>query len=63
METLETFYNNNSDISQTAEQLFIHPNTLRKRLKKIESILNIDLNQIDDLLNIFVDLKVMKMLK
>lgn len=63
METLETFYNNNSDINQTAEQLFIHPNTLRKRLKKIESILNIDLNQIDDLLNIFVALKVMKMLK
>ncbi|HEY2420914.1 MAG TPA: helix-turn-helix domain-containing protein [Neobacillus sp.] len=63
IQTLEVFYDNNGDINQTAEQLYIHPNTLRKRLKKLESILNADFNQLDDMLKIFVALKIMKMLK
>lgn len=60
--TLQEFFRNNGDISKTAEQLFVHPNTLRKRIKKIESILDCDLNQIEDQLKILVGLKIMKML-
>ncbi|WP_374049459.1 helix-turn-helix domain-containing protein [Neobacillus sp. OS1-33] len=41
----------------------MHPNTLRKRLKKLETILNVDFNQMEDLLKIFVALKIMKILK
>ncbi len=63
VETLESFYLHNRDINKTAEHLFIHPNTLRKRIKKIESILNVEFDQLDDLFNIFVALKIMKMLK
>ncbi|WP_066255356.1 PucR family transcriptional regulator [Neobacillus drentensis] len=63
MVTLEAFYNHNGDINQTAEQLYIHPNTLRKRLKKLESILNVDFNQMEDMLKIFVALKIRKILK
>ncbi|WHY88889.1 helix-turn-helix domain-containing protein [Neobacillus novalis] len=63
LETLEVFFYNNGDINQTAEHLYIHPNTLRKRLKRLESILNIDFNQLDDMLKIFVAIKIMKMLK
>lgn len=63
VETLESFYIHNRDINKTAEHLFIHPNTLRKRIKKIESILNVDFDQLEDLFNIFVALKIMKMLK
>lgn len=63
IETLESFYQNNADMNQTAEQLYIHPNTLRKRLKKLESILNIDFNQLDDLLEMYVALKIMKMIR
>ncbi|WP_338453070.1 helix-turn-helix domain-containing protein [Niallia oryzisoli] len=63
LDTLHAFFQNNADINQTAEQLYIHPNTLRKRIKKIESILNIDFNQLDDLLEIYVTLKIMKMIK
>jgi sugar diacid utilization regulator len=63
IETLEVFYQNNADINQTAGQLYIHPNTLRKRLKKLESILHIDFNQLDDLLEIYVALKIMKMIR
>ncbi|MEH6907796.1 helix-turn-helix domain-containing protein [Neobacillus drentensis] len=63
MVTLEAFYNHNGDINQTAEQLYIHPNTLRKRLKKLETILNVDFNQMEDMLKIFVALKIRKILK
>lgn len=37
--TLEIYYLNHEDLQKTAEQLFMHTNTLRKRLKKIEEIL------------------------
>lgn len=63
IETLESFYMHNGDINKTAEHLFIHPNTLRKRIKKIESILHANFDQLEDLFNIFVALKIMKMLK
>lgn len=62
IETLQHFFQNNGDISKTAEQLYVHPNTLRKRIKKIESVLNCDLNQMEDQLKILVALKIMKML-
>lgn len=63
IETLEAFYQNNADINQSAGQLYIHPNTLRKRLKNLESILHIDFNRLDDLLEIYVALKIMKMIR
>ncbi|WP_338469669.1 helix-turn-helix domain-containing protein [Niallia sp. XMNu-256] len=63
LDTLEAFFQHNADINQTAEQLYVHPNTLRKRIKKLESILNADFNQLEDLFEIYVAIKVMKMLK
>ncbi|WP_428908028.1 PucR family transcriptional regulator [Niallia sp. Krafla_26] len=63
LETLESFFYNNADINLTAEQLYVHPNTLRKRLKKLELILNADFNQLEDLLEIYVAIKIMKMIK
>ncbi|MEK4514935.1 sugar diacid recognition domain-containing protein [Paenibacillus sp. FSL H8-0122] len=38
LETLRSFINHNCSVSQTAEQLNIHRNTLQYRLKRIESI-------------------------
>ncbi|WP_053362673.1 helix-turn-helix domain-containing protein [Bacillus sp. FJAT-27251] len=62
MKTIEAFYRHNGDISQSAEELFIHPNTLRNRIKKIESVLDADFNQFEDLFRIFVALTINKML-
>lgn len=62
IETLQEFFRNNGDIGKTADQLFIHQNTLRKRIKKIESVLNCDLNQMEDQIKLLVALKIMKML-
>lgn len=63
METLEIFYRENGDVSSTANSLYVHPNTLRNRLKKIESLLDIDFNKYEDLLNVYVTLKIYTMFK
>lgn len=56
--TLYTYCNHNGDITQTAQSLFIHQNTLRQRLKKIEAILNIQLHRYTDLVNLIISLKI-----
>lgn len=42
METLETYFNCNCNLSRTSEEMFIHRNTLKYRLKKIKEILRVD---------------------
>ena len=51
-ETLFTYIELNYSLKKTAEMLYIHPNTLYQRLKKIETILNISFNSPDDLLKL-----------
>jgi len=47
LRTLEIYFQENESLTLAAEKLFIHANTLRNRLKKIESILGVELNQAD----------------
>ena len=47
LRTLEIYFQENESLPLAAEKLFIHANTLRNRLKKIESILGVNLNQAD----------------
>ena len=47
LRTLEIYFQENESLPLAAEKLFIHANTLRNRLKKIESILGVELNQAD----------------
>lgn len=47
LHTLEVYFQENESLPQAAERLFIHANTLRNRLKKIEAILGMDLNRAD----------------
>ncbi|AET68647.1 sugar diacid utilization regulator [Desulfosporosinus orientis DSM 765] len=51
LETLETFTMNQFDVNKTAQELFIHRNTLRNRLNKIETILGCYLDDMDTRLN------------
>ncbi|MGG0717067.1 helix-turn-helix domain-containing protein [Robertmurraya massiliosenegalensis] len=62
IQTLVTYCNQNGDIVKTADILFIHQNTLRQRLKKIESILCIQLNDYTDLVNLILSLKISQQL-
>lgn len=63
MLTLETLYDNNMDWKKTADQLFTHVNTLRYRAKKIEELLNIDLNKMENQINLYIALKIRALLK
>ena len=58
METLEAFAANHFDITQTSKALFLHRNTLRYRLKRIEEILNIKLEDFNIKLDISAAFKI-----
>lgn len=58
LQTLEEFVSNQFDINKTAESMFIHKNTLRYRLKKIEEVLQVKLSDMDIRLNITAALKI-----
>ena len=61
LSTIQVYLTENGNLKSTADKLFIHINTLRNRLKKIENILNIDLQNSDDFLNLLISLKIRNM--
>ncbi|MBZ4687046.1 MAG: transcriptional regulator, CdaR [Clostridiales bacterium] len=63
LETLYIYLKENGDFNTTAKKLFIHPNTLRYRIKKIEEILKLDLEKYENILNLLIALKIFKMRK
>ncbi|WP_378955084.1 helix-turn-helix domain-containing protein [Pelosinus sp. sgz500959] len=63
LEILQTYFGMNGDFNLTAEKLFMHPNTLRNRLKKIEEILDTDFQQMENLLTLSVACKISKICK
>ena len=50
LRTLEEFLRRRGNISATAEALYVHPNTLRQRLRRIQELSGIDLRKEDWLL-------------
>jgi purine catabolism regulator len=46
--TLEAFFAHHGNVSQTAEYLFLHRNSLLYRLERIEEITDLDLDDADD---------------
>lgn len=57
--TIEKFFENNLNLSETARQLYIHRNTLVYRLDKIQKLLGLDLRNFHDALTF----KIMMMLE
>ena len=61
--TLEAFLDSNASIKEAAQKIYVHPNTVKYRLKKIKEI--IDSNVLEDpqmRLYCHILIKVMKML-
>ena len=58
IETLECYINHNCDIKQTAEGMYLHRNTLRYRINKIEELLQVDINDIQTVINFAVAFKI-----
>ena len=50
--TLETYLEKSCNVTVTAETLFIHRNTLKYRLRKIEELLQCDLHNFKDCTNL-----------
>lgn len=60
LETLETYFICNCNLSRTADELFIHRNTLKYRLKKIKEILMIDFDDCNASFTVQFALKIKK---
>ena len=52
LETLFAYFEMNGNVSQTADKLFIHRNTLQYRFRKIKEITGFDVYNIDDLVQL-----------
>ena len=48
MSPINTFFDNNLNISETARQLYVHRNTLVYRLERIEKAIGLDIRTFDD---------------
>ena len=46
--TINKFFENNLNVSETARKLFVHRNTLVYRLEKIKKLTGLDLREFDD---------------
>jgi GAF domain-containing protein len=58
--TLEAFLEHQGNIAQTARKLFMHPNTLRQRLVRIERVAGVDLDK-EDWLSLAMALKAVRL--
>jgi GAF domain-containing protein len=60
LRTLEEFLRRRGNISATAEALYVHPNTLRQRLRRIQELSGLDLRK-EDWLLIEIAVKMVKL--
>lgn len=60
LKTLDIFLLNNCRLKPTADQLFIHINTLKYRIKQITDLTAIDFDDFNTRCQLFIDLQLMK---
>ncbi len=60
--TLETYFEHNGNLSQTAEALFLHRNTLIYRMERIAAITNLELDKPENRLALQLALRIYRML-
>ncbi len=58
LSTINTFFENNLNVSETSRQLFLHRNTLVYRIEKLQKALGLDLRNFDDALTFKIALMV-----
>lgn len=61
--TLNKFFENNLNVSETSRQLFLHRNTLVYRIEKIQKSTGLDLRKFDDALTFKIALMVVNYMK
>ena len=63
LNTLNKFFENNLNVSETSRQLFVHRNTLVYRIEKIQKSTGLDLRSFDDALTFKIALVVVNYIK
>lgn len=63
LSTVQKFFENNLNISETARQLFVHRNTLVYRIEKVQKATGLDMRVFEDALTFNIALMVMSYLK
>ena len=61
--TINKFFENSLNVSETSRQLYIHRNTLVYRLDKLQKLTNLDLRVFDDAITFKIALMVVKYMK
>ncbi|MCR5527114.1 MAG: helix-turn-helix domain-containing protein [Lachnospiraceae bacterium] len=61
--TINKFFENNLNVSETARQLFVHRNTLVYRVEKVEKATGLDIRRFDDALTLKIALMVINYLR
>lgn len=62
VQTLETYVRRNYCLNETAEELHLHPNSVKYRLRKIEELCGVDLRDSEDLMNLQVALRLHRLI-
>lgn len=61
--TLFIYLKNNQNIQKSSGELFIHRNTMRARLQKINELTNLDYSNVDNICNIYISYKITEIKK
>jgi carbohydrate diacid regulator len=61
--TINKFFENNLNVSETSRQLFVHRNTLVYRIEKLEKSTGLDIRKFDDALTFKIALMVVNYMK
>ena len=63
LNTINKFFENNLNVSETSPQLFVHRNTLVYRIEKLQKSTGLDLRNFDDALTFKIALMVVNYMK
>ena len=63
LSTINKFFENSLNVSETSRQLYIHRNTLVYRLDKLQKMTNLDIRVFDDAITFKIALMVVKYMK
>ena len=63
MTTINKFFENNLNVSETSRQLFVHRNTLVYRIEKLEASTGLDIRTFEDALTFKIALMVVNYMK
>ena len=63
LQTIQVFFENNLNVSETSRKLFVHRNTLVYRLDKLQKSTGLDLRVFEDAITFKIALMVVKYMK